>query len=139
MAKCPFLPVKEIYVEICLFVLYISQGTLAWMPPEAFDSRENRVRGASSKHDVYSYGIVIFEVLAGLSGPNHSTPWRGYTHPEVIVAVLNEERPKLPTNWDIPSNVYCAKAHASMMRRCLGKDPHFRPGFTEMMSHLEDL
>jgi serine/threonine protein kinase len=47
-------------------------GTLAWTAPEIFNAR----RGASNftaKSDVFSYGIVIYEVLSGAQQQQQST------------------------------------------------------------------
>jgi serine/threonine protein kinase len=39
-------------------------GTLAWTAPEIFNARRG-LSNYSAKSDVYSYGIVIYEVLSG--------------------------------------------------------------------------
>jgi serine/threonine protein kinase len=40
-------------------------GTLAWTAPEIFSARTGMQQQFTAKSDVYSYGIVIYEVLKG--------------------------------------------------------------------------
>eukprot|EP00953_Heterococcus_sp_UTEX-ZZ885_P034011 17651-Heterococcus_DN1.PRE.2 len=57
-------------------ILYqCNAATLAWTAPERW-----RRGTLSSKSDVYSYGIVVWEVVAGNDGKR---PWEGYKPDEV--------------------------------------------------------
>jgi serine/threonine protein kinase len=49
-----------------------SGGTLAWTAPEIFNETA-AVSNFTAKSDVYSYGILIYEVLSGAYGG--SMPW----------------------------------------------------------------
>lgn len=42
-------------------------GTLLYMPPEFFNGQQSNSLSASQKHDVWSLGVVLFELV---SGPN---------------------------------------------------------------------
>jgi serine/threonine protein kinase len=58
-------------------------ATLAWTAPERW-----RRGTLSSKSDVYSYGIVVWEVVAGNDGKR---PWEGYRPDEVRAMVSNKQ------------------------------------------------
>jgi serine/threonine protein kinase len=45
-------------------------GTLAWTAPEIFNAKGGKSQ-FTAKSDVYSYGIVIYEVLAGSYAVSH--------------------------------------------------------------------
>ncbi|KAG5188297.1 hypothetical protein JKP88DRAFT_267618 [Tribonema minus] len=113
-------------------------GTLNWMPPECFDAS---AAGADApKRDVYSYGMVVWEVLAGEAGPEANTPW-GRTPPaQLIAAVLRGERPALPACCDVrgDANVRRAPLHRGIMAACLAAAPAERPTFDEIARTLDE-
>lgn len=81
-------------------------GTVAYMSPE-------QAKGSSVDHrsDVFSFGIVLHEMLSG-----HS-PFDRDTGAETLAAILNESAPKLTGN---------AGKLQSIVNRCLAKDPDSR-------------
>ncbi len=97
-------------------------GTLAYMPPEAFDPL---TRG-DYRIDIWSLGVIFFEMLTG------QLPFPGKTQPQMIGAILNDEpfaltsyRRDLPVAWDL------------MITRCLQKSPADR--YQDTRELLEDL
>jgi Protein tyrosine and serine/threonine kinase len=87
-------------------------------------------------HQMYnSYGICIWEVLAGANG---NRPWAGLSVAEVMGnVVLRSERPQLPDNFselncDAPTVLSCAE----LMQRCLEQEPDDRPAFDEIVEVL---
>ncbi|KAG5182786.1 kinase-like domain-containing protein, partial [Tribonema minus] len=113
-------------------------GMVAYMAPEAFGN-ERCSASVSAKSDVYSYGIVTWEVLAGVCGRAGSTPWYGQSIVEVISAVtLRGETPPLPMECIVNKNVSHAEAHAGVMRRCWAASALSRPTFGELMPLISE-
>jgi serine/threonine protein kinase len=120
-------------------------GTLAWTAPEVLDA----VQGQSStelftaKSDVYSYGILTFEVLSGdypvashRGAELSNMPWYGMGPIGIITSVAKGYRPTVATAAVSETNVVKAELHASTMQQCLHSDPTVRPTFAELNTHL---
>ncbi len=91
-------------------------------------SSQSKVLGASGStyaSDVYSFGIVVWEVLS------RELPWASVAHPrEVYIrVVLNELRPDIPV--DAPDDM------ANMVRACWAGEPKARPTFSTIMKRIE--
>lgn len=106
---------------------YSSVGVqhVSWQAPEVLGRRESDTRGLDRmRSDVYSYGVVIFEILTA------QVPWRGLTPAEVERRVKDED--KRPDSL-VP---VADNALAGLMRRCWHKDPAERPGFQQVVGEL---
>jgi len=108
-------------------------GTIAWIPPEAFD----KTPSDWTKFDAYSYGIVTWEVLMGLESGGESKPWAGMTDAQIIRAVMVGKRPELPEHCVWEGNVVRADVHRDVMIRCLEGNPDNRPSFDEIAKLLD--
>jgi serine/threonine-protein kinase len=82
-------------------------GTLAYMAPE-----QARGRLVDQRADVFAFGVVLYEMLAG------ERPFRGTTGTDVMAAILKDEPAPLPEG--VPPAV------AAVVTRCLAKDPDRR-------------
>ncbi|CAN2388262.1 Ankyrin repeat and protein kinase domain-containing protein 1 [Pristimantis euphronides] len=103
------------------------KGTLNYIPPEVF-LESSRVLG--TKYDVYSYSIVIWELLS------QKKPFVGVSMMTVIVKVAAGHRPPLE---DISENrpLECQQM-IDLMKRCWHQDPNKRPSFSDIIveSHM---
>ncbi|KAM9693490.1 receptor-interacting serine/threonine-protein kinase 4 [Trichechus inunguis] len=104
-------------------------GTIAYLPPERIREKS---RLFDTKHDVYSFAIVLWGVLT------QKKPFadeKNILH--IMVKVVKGHRPELPP-------VCRARPRACsnlirLMQRCWQDDPHARPTFQEITSETEDL
>ena len=85
-------------------------GTVEYMSPEQALGKSLDVRS-----DVFSFGIVLYEMLAGVR------PFRGLTPGEVLVAVVRDAAP--PLRWGVPG---VDEATDALVTRCLEKAPAAR-------------
>uniref|UniRef100_A0A336MLA7 mitogen-activated protein kinase kinase kinase n=1 Tax=Culicoides sonorensis TaxID=179676 RepID=A0A336MLA7_CULSO len=94
-------------------------GTYAWMPPEVIKS------GQYSKFsDVWSYGIVLWELLTG------ETPYKGFDSLSVAYGVA-------VNSLHLPIPRTCPEAWGTLMKSCWELDPHKRPKFQDILKGLE--
>nr|GMD80104.1 serine/threonine-protein kinase STE20-like isoform X1 [Ipomoea batatas] len=95
------------------------RGTIPWMAPELLNG-ESMV---SEKLDVYSFGIVMWELLTG------EEPYSNMRAEEIICGIIKGSlRPEIP-NW-------CNPAWRSLMERCWSSDPKARPAFSDIAKEL---
>jgi len=84
-------------------------GTAAYMSPE-----QARGKSADKRADIWAFGLVLFEMLAGRSA------FRGETVTDLLAAVVKEE-----PDWSaLPAET--PPALRRLLRRCLQKDPSRR-------------
>ncbi|KMT10578.1 hypothetical protein BVRB_5g117000 [Beta vulgaris subsp. vulgaris] len=94
-------------------------GTYRWMAPEMIKEEHH-----TKKVDVYSFGIVLWEILTAL------TPFDNMTPEQAAFAVCQKNaRPPVPTE--------CPKALSRLIKRCWSSNPDKRPQFEEIVSILE--
>ncbi|XP_078532370.1 ephrin type-A receptor 5 isoform X2 [Lissotriton helveticus] len=94
---------------------------IRWTAPEAIAFRK-----FTSASDVWSYGIVMWEVMS-----YGERPYWEMTNQDVIKAV--EEGYRLPSPMDCPAALY------QLMLDCWQKDRNCRPKFEEIVSLLDKL
>ncbi|PSS08197.1 Serine/threonine-protein kinase [Actinidia chinensis var. chinensis] len=99
------------------------RGTLPWMAPELLSGKSNMV---SEKIDVYSFGIVMWELLTG------DEPYADMHCASIIGGIVNNTlRPKIPT--------WCDPEWKSLMESCWSSDPSERPSFAEISPRLRNM
>jgi len=103
-------------------------GTPLWMAPELMRAG---VRKYGMEVDVYSYGIILWELMC------RATPWEQAV-PETDVqfmgalqnAVLGGVRPRLPAETDFPDEFI------ALMKECWAGDCEHRPTFAHVVAVL---
>nr|XP_043635871.1 serine/threonine/tyrosine-protein kinase HT1-like [Erigeron canadensis] len=94
-------------------------GTYRWMAPEMIKEKKH-----TKKVDVYSFAIVMWELLTAL------TPFDDMTPEQAAFAVCQKNaRPPLPAS--------CPRAFHKLINRCWSSKPDKRPGFDEIVEVLE--
>uniref|UniRef100_A0A0G4H597 Protein kinase domain-containing protein n=1 Tax=Chromera velia CCMP2878 TaxID=1169474 RepID=A0A0G4H597_9ALVE len=96
-----------------------SVGTYQWMAPEVLESSEY-----SEKADVFSFGVVLWEILS------RQPPYPGMDPVNVATQVVkNGLRPEIPP--DSP------RRWVSLMNRCWAQDPKDRLDFAQILEELD--
>jgi len=99
------------------------RGTLPWMAPELLSGKSGKV---TDKVDVYSFGIVMWELLTG------EEPYAKMHCGEIIGGIMsNTLRPPIPS--------WCEPSWRSLMERCWSSDPGQRPSFSEIATELRTM
>nr|XP_043628565.1 serine/threonine-protein kinase STY13-like [Erigeron canadensis]XP_043628566.1 serine/threonine-protein kinase STY13-like [Erigeron canadensis] len=94
-------------------------GTYRWMAPEMIQRRSY-----TQKVDVYSFGIVLWELITG------KLPYQNLKDVQLAFAVVNKGlRPTIPDD--------CLPIFREIMTRCWDVEPTVRPHFTEVVQMLE--
>ncbi|VFQ83383.1 unnamed protein product [Cuscuta campestris] len=96
------------------------RGTLPWMAPELLNGSSNKV---SEKVDVFSFGIVLWEILTG------EEPYANMHYGAIIGGIVNNTlRPHIPS--------FCDPKWRMLMEQCWAPDPAARPSFTDIARRL---
>ncbi|CAM9992093.1 unnamed protein product [Scytosiphon promiscuus] len=95
------------------------QMTIAWSAPEVLDSG-----GSTYESDVYSFGIVVWEVFS------RERPWGNKTSlTEILTAVLKGSRP--PFREDAPADI------VEIAEACWSAEPKERTSFRAIMESMK--
>ncbi|CAN0245699.1 unnamed protein product, partial [Scytosiphon promiscuus] len=95
------------------------QMTIAWSAPEVLDSG-----GSTYESDVYSFGIVVWEVFS------RERPWGNKTSlTEILTAVLKGSRP--PFREDAPADI------VGIAEACWSAEPKERTSFRAIMESMK--
>ncbi|XP_058466561.1 mitogen-activated protein kinase kinase kinase 9 isoform X2 [Malaya genurostris] len=94
-------------------------GTVAWMAPEVI-----RNEPCNEKVDIWSYGVVLWELLTG------EVPYKHVDSSQIIFGVGNNSL-YLP----IPGS--CPEGFKLLLKQCWSPKPRNRPSFKIILTHLE--
>lgn len=99
------------------------RGTLPWMAPELLNGSTTQV---SEKVDVFSFGIVLWEILTG------EEPYANMHCGAIIGGIVkNTLRPPIPER--------CDPEWRNLMEQCWSANPDARPSFTEITYRLRSI
>lgn len=96
-------------------------GTLTHCPPELLKGRK-----LLPKADVYSFGIMMWELMNGRS------PFEGWTVPQLIRRVVAE-------NWRPAFGPQAPRDYARLAEECWDADPAKRPTLDDVLKRLQDI
>ncbi|XP_029971643.1 receptor-interacting serine/threonine-protein kinase 2 isoform X2 [Salarias fasciatus] len=106
-------------------------GTVIYMPPEEYEPSKSR--RADVKHDMYSYAIIMWEVLS------RQIPFEEVTNPmQIMFSVLRGMRPDIShdsLSADIPSR----DTLVQLMTSGWTANPDERPSFLKCLIELEPM
>lgn len=96
-----------------------AKGTPLWMAPEVMQFKE-----FNEKCDVYSYGIVLWEILT------REEPFQQYQSFDKFKEAIcvYHDRPKIPEG--------CVESLKSLMEDCWAPNPNDRPSFEDIISRI---
>jgi len=94
-------------------------GTVCWIAPEIFNNK----RLYSEKADVYSYGIILWELLM------REMPFDDTETFTIPVLVTKGKRPKIPKTT--------TKEWSKLIKKCWHQKPEKRPNFTSILERLD--
>jgi serine/threonine protein kinase len=98
-----------------------------WTAPEIFKGEK-----ASLQVDVYSYGIILWELLQlGFPFAEYSGTFAGKPRLDFLDAVVNGLRPLMPSGTP--------KKYASLVNACWALSPHDRPTFATIVDRLQSM
>ncbi|XP_062986987.1 receptor-interacting serine/threonine-protein kinase 2 [Elgaria multicarinata webbii] len=104
-------------------------GTIIYMPPEDYDC--NQKTCASMKHDIYSYAIIMWEVMS------RKQPFEDVINPlQIMYSVSQGKRPDTSEEYlslDIPYR----RLMLSLMGSGWAQNPNERPLFSRCLIELE--
>jgi serine/threonine protein kinase len=99
-------------------------GTPRWMAPEILAGQPYGISA-----DVYSYGIVLWEIAA------QTKPWSdvrtSFLYDALLRAIDDGRRPHVDPAW--PAD------YVSLMQRCWARDPRQRPTFKDILAELKPM
>lgn len=101
-------------------------GTWRWMAPEVFSSNDY-----DEKIDVFSFGIVMFEVMTGEIPYADTWPLNAGVNPRVGLHIVNGYRPNIKLVQ--PGNPTYA---VQLMQECWASNPQERPDFAVVRQKL---
>lgn len=119
---------KDDHVKICDFgtacdihtLMSNAKGTVSWMAPEVITTTNY-----NEKCDVYSFGIVMWEVLM------RRVPFKGLNSYQVMQTVDGKKRPPLPKS--VPTSIRV------LIQLCWSHDPTARPSFIVLCQLLNKM
>ncbi|XP_056276822.1 receptor-interacting serine/threonine-protein kinase 2-like [Pseudoliparis swirei] len=106
-------------------------GTVIYMPPENYEPCKSR--RADVKHDMYSYAIIMWEVLS------RQIPFEEVTNPmQIMFSVLRGIRPDTTLD-SLPADIPSRETLISLMTCGWTTKPEERPSFLKCLIELEPM
>ncbi|CAF3953866.1 unnamed protein product [Rotaria sordida] len=96
-------------------------GTFAWMSPECIRNTE-----FSTKSDVWSFGVLLWECLTG------EVPYKGFDPMQVAFGIATNK-------YSLPIPSTCPEEFSQLMSNCWKISPHERPTFTSLFEQINKI
>lgn len=96
-------------------------GTLSWLPPEFLNSNESGAR-ATAASDVYSLGVVCWEILTG------KEPFTGQSAGQIMFAIVVGNLLAIPPH--LPAEL------TQLLHACWSMEPGKRPSCSDVIKAL---
>ena len=113
--------------------IYHPTGSILWMAPEVIRTKPG-VNPFTFKSDVYSYGIVVYELLS------RKLPYFDFKHKDALLFLIGlgdtNLSPKLNLDVITPDKPECLK---DLMLRCIVREADQRPEFTNIVRDLKNI
>lgn len=109
-------------------------GTVIYMPPEKYEpSTNHKGRRGDVKHDMYSFAIIMWEVLS------RQIPYEEMTNPmQIMFSVIRGTRPD--TSYDsLPVHIPNREILLSLITSGWTANPDERPSFLQCLIELEPM
>ncbi len=107
-------------------------GTILYMAPEILRNKVNQAQ--STKVDVYSFGIIMYEVFFE-EQPYQANAEQFESIIGLATQVMDDTRPTIP--WKLLADAQDKeKRYLELMKTCWHGDPTKRPSFDEVFSEL---
>lgn len=109
-------------------------GTVIYMPPEKYEpTANNKSRRADVKHDMYSYAIIMWEVLS------RQIPYDEITYPmQIMFSVIRGTRPDTSVD-SLPAHIPHREILISLITSGWTANPDERPSFLKCLVELEPM
>ncbi|CAA0808731.1 Receptor-like serine/threonine-protein kinase [Striga hermonthica] len=110
-------------------------GTFGYLAPEYFDTGK-----ATAKGDVYSYGVVLLELLTGKKPTDEAFVEEGTKLVTWVKSVVQEKREEYVLDCSLMDCPAHEVNHAfSIAMMCLESEPSTRPTMAEILKMLEKI
>lgn len=109
-------------------------GTVIYMPPEKYEpSANSKSRRADVKHDMYSFAIIMWEVLS------RQIPYEEITNPmQIMFSVIHGTRPDISMD-SLPAHIPNREILISLITSGWTANPEERPSFLKCLVELEPM
>lgn len=125
---CDFGLSRFVSVEHDQSTFFKMRGTFAYFAPEVYQGKP-----FTSKSDIYSLGIILWEIVHRIILGSHTRPFAEYKHInhdfQIIIQAAKGLRPTLP--FSTP------RLLVKLYEDCVAPDPELRPTCQEIIERLE--
>lgn len=112
---------------------YHPTGSILWMAPEVICTRRG-VNPFSFESDVYSFGIVLYELLT------RKLPYYDFRYKEALFFLIGLGDPQRSPKLNLQAiEDYRPKALKRLMLNCSRREPSKRPQFTSVLQDLKKI